>query len=226
MGNTNVKPAAPAQQPPVNQKKAIQAPPIRVSPANSLSLCQVRNVELNQLNNDIRLKQTDVDNCDPQAAQTRHTQSALDENTKWVSQQRDQLVTASDEYNKQVKTLNHIVNANKPMNQYLGALDNQLAGLDKKHVKFEQAERTQRRNFLDNNPQEGVGGAPGVRTRDDRILLSFWICYGLALALTTFVILTMFELQFTTTTKQKVIIIGSVLGVGYGLAYYFITAYA
>jgi ABC-type transporter Mla subunit MlaD len=186
----------------------------------------VRNVELNQLNNDIRLKQTDVDNCDPQAAQTRHTQSAIDENTKWVNQQRDQLVTASNEYNKQLKTLNQIVNANKPMNQYLGTLDNQLDGLGKKHVRFEQAERTQRRNFLDNNPQEGVGGVPGVRTRDDRILLSFWICYGLALVATAYVILTMLEVQYPTTTKQKVIIVGGALGVGYGLAYYIITAYA
>jgi ABC-type transporter Mla subunit MlaD len=183
-------------------------------------------VELNQLNNDIRLKQTDVDNCDPQAAQTRHTQSALDENTKWVNQQREQLTTASNEYNKQLKTLNQIVNANKPINQYLGALNNEIAGLDKKQTKFEQAERAQRRNFLDNNPQEGVGGAPGVRTRDDRILLSFWICYGLALTLTAYAILTMLELQYPTTTNQKVIIAGSVLGVGYGLAYYFITAYA
>ena len=223
MGNTNVKPAAPAQKP---SAPKIQAAPIRVAPANSLSLCQVRNVELNQLNNDIRLKQTDVDNCDPQAAQTRHTQSALDENTKWVKQQREQLATASTEFNKQLKTLNQIVNANKPINQYLGALNNEIAGLDKKQTKFEQAERAQRRNFLDNNPQEGVGGAPGVRTRDDRILLSFWICYGLALTLTAYAILTMLELQYPTTTNQKVIIAGSVIGVGYGLAYYFITAYA
>lgn len=55
----------------------------------------------------------------------------------------------------------------------------------------EQAERKYRRQFLDGDPQGGVGGVPGVRTNDDRVLFTLWITLGAAIVTSSMLYLRM-----------------------------------
>jgi len=215
MGGSSSKPAP---KPAAN--KAAAPPP----PVNTISVCAVRRVELNQLSRDVTLKQTEVDTCDPVAAQARRTQEAIKENQTYVTQKRAELEKALGDFNTQKLIASKIANATEPLRQYEHALGSEVISMDAKKRKLESAERTSRRDFLDNDPQSGVDGFLGIRTSDDKILLIFWICYFIAIGLITAIILTLFETQIGL--KKKLSIVGVVLVGAWAAAYTCITKFA
>jgi hypothetical protein len=68
-----------------------------------------------------------------------------------------------------------------------------------------------------------VSGLLGVRTDDDKILLAFWIVYGIAILVITVALLGVYGGELTSAKKIQTGIV--VLGFSYGLAYYGITVY-
>lgn len=213
MGNRSSNPLALAPPP-------APTPP----PLNSAQQCAVRKVELNQISTDLQRKQNDVDTCDPQGAQARKTQAAIKENQTFVDKNRQELAQATTEFNRQMTIVKQIADATEPLDEYMAALKKELAQLNKENEQLERKERANRRRFLDNDPQSGVGGAPGLRTRDDRVLLAFWICYGAALITVMILITKMFEAKIGGT-KEKIVLSLGVIGAAYGLAYYTIVFY-
>lgn len=210
-----VAPAPPPQRPP---------PPPPPPPLNSEQQCAVRKVELNQISTDLQKKQNDVDTCDPQGAQARKTQAAIKENQTFVDKNRQELAQATTEFHRQMTIVRQIAAATEPLDEYMIALKKELAQLTKENEQLERKERANRRRFLDNDPQGGVGGAPGVRTQDDKVLLAFWICYGAALIAGMILITKMFEAQIGGT-KEKIFVSLGAIGAAYVLAYSIIVFY-
>lgn len=215
------KQSTPFVLPPPPVLAAAPPPP---PPLNSAQQCAVRKVELNQINNDLRNKQNDVDNCDPQGAQARKTDSAVKENQAFVTQKTQELNQSNAEFQRQITILKQVADATEPLGEYMTALKKELEHLNKENEQLERKERANRRRFLDNDPQSGVGGAPGVRTDDDKVMLAFWICYGAAIIAGMVLITKMFEAQIGGT-KEKITLSVGVVVAAYGLAYYIIAFY-
>lgn len=176
MGAAPSKPPAP---PPRAAQTAAPAPPKVTSttplPINSVSTCAVKKVELNQINLDLSRKQNEVDTCDPAAAATRKTQSALAESRQFVTGKTAAYNAAYNEYKKQRKYLDGLVTSSEPLKEYENSLKQSTTMLEAQNKKLEQIERRYRRNFLDNDPQSGTSGVPGIVTSDDKIMIVFWI---------------------------------------------------
>ena len=88
--------------------------------------------------------------------------------------------------------------------------------LEKSAHDLEQDERKYRRKFLDGDPQSGVSGLPGVRTSDDKVILTFWICFGAAVISLSLIAFNHFEI---VEMKPKIFGIGTVVFVAYLIAY-------
>ena len=204
---------------------AAPAPPKKTTPRlNTAQQCAVRKVELHQINADRQRKQKAVDTCDPKGAQARKTQAVLKVNKDFVDKNRAELTRATTEFNRQLTIVRQIAAATEPLDEYMSTLKKDLAHLNKENEQLERKERANRRRFLDNDPQGGVGGAPAVRTKDDRVLLAFWICYGAALSAVMIIVTKMFEANIGGT-KEKIFVSLGAIGAAYGLAYYVIAFY-
>ena len=164
MGNQIARPAAPL---PVSR---IFAPPS----------CDVKKVELNQINNDLAKKQQEIDSCEPQAAQARKTAAAIRAMDAYVAEKTAATNALMSEYAKNRDLANKMSIALDPMMQYMDALKEKSNMLEVKESDLKQMERKQRRNFLDNDPQSGVSGPAGIRTSDDKVMFAFWMMYGVA----------------------------------------------
>jgi len=205
-----------------NSQRAQQpAPP---APLTGPALCAVRGVELNTLHRDVQKKQEEVDTCNPVEAQERKTKTAVDENTQYVAKQRSELEGNLLQFNKQITLANQVHVAMEPLDQYLESLKQELGNLRSENDGLERSERANRRRFMDNDPQSGVGGIPAIRTSDDKVLIAFWITYGIALIAVCIVLTKMFEAQIGGTS-QKMGLGALVLFVAYGIAYYCIAYY-
>jgi hypothetical protein len=216
MGARQSRPAAP---PPPAPKPTPPPPPV-----NPITICNVKKVELNQLNADVTKKQGEVDTCDPQAAQTRKTEAALAANRAYIEQKRTELANALTDFHSQKEMANKLANATEPLQQYEETLTEDVERMDTKEKLLRNEERTLRRDFLDNSPQDGVSGFLGIRTSDDKIVLTFWICFGIALIAILKIVFQMFEAQIGDT-KQQLKIGAVVVLVSYGIAYYCITKF-
>lgn len=199
-------------------------PPPAPAPMNSAQQCAVRRVEFNQLNNDLANKQQQIDTCDPQGAQARKTAAAVQANTDFVNQKRNELNQANADFTHQMTIANQVYTATEPLEEYLKTLKRDLEHLTNENISLERKERANRRRFLDNDPQQGVGGVPGIRTEDDRVLFAFWICYFTAVIGVCIVLTHIFEAQIGDW-KRKTLLTSAVLMAAYGLAYYFIVFY-
>ena len=145
--------------------------------------------KLNQTNTDQAVYQQQVDECDPQAALRRRIKKAIDENTAWINAHRTQQQTILVEFAEEKVTIQRLTDSIRPLKEYIETLIKEKEALAKSALGREQAERKHRRQFLDGDPQSGVGGLPGVRTNDDRVLLGLWITLGAAVATTALLLL-------------------------------------
>jgi hypothetical protein len=193
------------------------------APMDAVTACRVKNVELSQLQNDLTQKQIEIDTCDPNESNRRRTEAKLQEFGSYISEKEKTLNSLDTSIKSTLSTIGSVYTSTKPTRSYINKLTTESESLDKAKKDFEQAERTQRRNFLDNGPQAGVSGLLGVRTDDDKILLAFWIVFGISMLTATITILNMYSSDLSLA--QKIQIGGVALAFSYGLAYYGITVY-
>jgi hypothetical protein len=218
MGNKSSRPPAPpAVVKPAGGVSAVAAP------MDAVTACRVKNVELSQLQNDVTRKQTEIDTCNPAEADRRRTEAKLQEFRSYVAEKEKILGELDSSIKSTLSTINSVHTSTKPARSYIDKLTNESNTLSKSQLDFEQAERTQRRNFLDNGPQDGVSGLLGVRTDDDKILLAFWIVYGIAIVAATVALLNVYGGELSAAQKIQIGLV--VFFVCYGLAYYGITVY-
>ena len=175
------------------------------------------------MRNDEKVKQKQVDDCNPQEAQTRRLKAIVDGNNTFIAEQRQRLSRASADILHNIQINDNIIAAVSPLAEMEKETTKQKQELQESNRKLVQGQRQQRRNFLDSSPQEGVGGAPGVRTTDDKVMLAFWITYTIGLITAYIALLQLLEVQMTT--QQKIGAGAAGMAVAYGLAYYCITMF-
>lgn len=211
------QPSRPAPPPPA------PAPARPPPPPDPATLCRLRAVELNQMNNEAKAKQQQVDDCNPQEAQARRLKAIVEANNTFISEQRKRL----DDENKDIQhniTINqNIIAAVGPIAELEKETTKQKEELQESNRKLVQGQRQQRRNFLDSSPQSGVGGAPGVRTTDDKVMLAFWITFTVGLITAYLAVLQLFEIQMST--QQKIVTGVGGMAVAFGITYYCITMF-
>jgi hypothetical protein len=194
-----------------------------VAPMDAATQCRVKGVELSQLQNDVNKKQAEIDSCNPAQAERRRIEAKQAEFRKYKEDKNKLAAQLHSELNQKRTNIDALYESSKPLMAYLNKLKKESESLEKAKTEFEQAERTQRRNFLDNGPQDGVSGFLSVRTADDKILLAFWITFGAAILILTAAMLQTYGTKLST--NQKFQIGGVVFAICYGVAYYGITVY-
>jgi hypothetical protein len=175
------------------------------------------------MNNDAKAKQQQVDDCNPQEAQARRLKAIVEGNNTFITEQRKRLNEANTDIQHNIAINQNIAAAVGPLAELEKETTKQKEELQESNRKLVQGQRQQRRNFLDSSPQSGVGGAPGVRTTDDKVMLAFWITFTVGLITAYIAVLQLFEVQMST--QQKIGAGAAGMAVAYGVAYYCITMF-
>lgn len=218
MGSSPSKPSPPPPPPPP------PTPPPPPPPPDPATLCRLRKVELNQIQSDLNNKQREVDSCDPQSVQARKTDTILKDINSFIQQQSIRRTEAIQQVESNIKINTDIKVAVQPLTELRNENTKLQKELEETNRKLIQSQRVQRRNFMDNDPQSGVSGLPGVRTTDDKVMLAFWLTIIPALIVLYLVGLQYFNIQIDT--KGKIITGVFLIGIILGVIYWAITAYA
>ena len=185
--------------------------------------CQVNDTELNMARSDMTKKDAKWEQCYPEQAIQRRLATLRAEANTYSQQRRTEQREANAAFNTKRVAIEKLANSARELYKTLFDKEKELAGLIGTQTNLTQLERRERRLFLDNDPQGGTGGAPGVRTADDRVLLAFWITYGAAIIAGTILLLQLFGARVgATDMKSKAGITVIVAVSAYSLAYYFI----
>jgi hypothetical protein len=188
---------------------------------NASSNCAAKQVEYNNLQRDLSGKQAEIDSCDPQATLQRRINEEVAVQTAYVTAKTAEFNGAVQQYERERANAIRIQESSSGAVSYLNELTAQLNDAESRENEFERDARRERRRFIDGAPQSGVGGAPGVRTSDDRVLLAFWISYGIAFIFVAILVARIYGMK--TTDALKIFIPAALAA--YGVAYYFIAYY-
>lgn len=211
--------------PPVNFAQA-QKLVERATVAQGPSSCQVNDNKLNNARKDVRETEQEWEKCYPELALQRRLTTLREEANKYSTERQKERDTANANYNTKVSAVEKLARSAQEFYKILFEKEKELASLVGKRTNLEQLERRERRAFLDNDPQGGSGGAPGVRTTDDRVLLAFWITYGTALLSVTLFVLQLYGARLGIADgKTKATAVTIVGIVGYAVPYYFINTF-
>jgi hypothetical protein len=196
----------------------------RAAAGSGPSECQVNDVELNMARTDVATKDAKWATCYPEQAILRVLNELMIESQAYERRILQEQREANAAFDTKNVAINKLANSARTMYNTLFEKEKTLATLVSSRQNTEQLERRERRMFLDSDPQSGTGGAPGVRTMDDRVLLTFWITYGVAVIAGTILILQLYGVQLNATDMKSKVGITAVVALGaYALAYYFIS---
>lgn len=135
----------------------------------------------------------------------------------------DAATTIADSY---LATLRTIKDARAPFDAYAEDLAAQKKALEDENIELQQKIRAGRRRFMDDGPQEGVSSILGLQTTDDKVLLAFWICFGVGMFGTLVLALRMLPFLATLSSQQKIAVLLGGLAASYVVAYAAIARFA
>ena len=184
--------------------------------------CVASRIAVNGAKNKFLTAQKIADQTCPTQARDEMLKAAQDASNSYVAKKRKELNKSIDMFNRLKSIVAKFSDITNPAIDYLDKLDTEVKSVEKDSLKYTQHERTNRRKFLDESPQSGTTGLPGLRTYDDKVLLAFWITYGAAIISLMLVSFKFFPL----TIKQKVSFMAISVLVAYAMAYYFIYKFA
>lgn len=137
------------------------------------------------------------------------------------------LDTEKAKFTAYLGTLDTLQHARGPFDTYMRELNAEEKALTAEHIKLQQQIRAGRRRFLDNEPQGGVTSVLGFQTADDKVLLTFWICFAVGVMAIEVILMKYFgDVLQLLSLQQKIAIFLGVLAVCMGVAQYFIRTYA
>lgn len=136
---------------------------------------QQKRMELNMAKADVIKKQQEYDSVSPEEALKRKTDEGTAEAVRVLSQFDSSFSAESRVYNQILDEIQTIANspAFRLAQKYRKDLGDKYLSVELENKKFKEYSATNRRRFLDNDPQENVGAL----TIDDRIYLLFWLCF-------------------------------------------------
>ena len=191
------------------QAVSSQQPAVTPDP---VSVCQANKIAANGLQNQLNGVNNLIDSCDPSIPLARTKALLLKANQEFVDQQYNQARVfispgGGPPLNKlqdKFKMGNDLAEAVKELKQYEKKLKNELANAEKGSMKLEHDERRYRRDFLDNQPTDGVPWHIfGLQTSDDKVMLTFWITALISFSLLAHIGLT--TLKPNSTLKERAI---------------------
>jgi len=188
--------------------------------------CQVNDVELNMVRRDLTAKDEKWSTCYPEQAIQKRLETLRSETNAYINAKRAEQREANAAFQTKLDAVQKMTILSDELKKNLGGKLNEYKALTSNRENLEQYERRERRAFLDNSPQSGVSGVPGVRTGDDRALLTFWITYGVAIIMASLFVLNIYGDKLgAADIKSKAQIISALLLVAYFIAYYLISYY-
>jgi hypothetical protein len=186
-----------------------------------MSACAAKQVEFNNLQRDLTAKRSEIDACDPNATNNRRLEEELATQRAYVDAKTAEFNAAVRQFETEFTNATRLNSGADGALEYLEDLESRLTDATTRERDLERAARRERRRFVDGDPQSGVGGAPGVRTSDDRVLLTFWICYGAAFIACAVLISRIYGMKYQDALK---IFIPAGIA-AYAIAYYCIAYY-
>jgi hypothetical protein len=235
MGNKQTRPPpapAPAPAPiPIQRQQRPIAPivsrPTSIINPGATNQCMVKRVELNQLQNDISNKRSEVENCNPQQTLQRKLAEKRSEMRQFIERKRSELNVARNRLNDNIGNADRLAASATQLYKELEENEKIYAGLTGNLSELERLERRERRRFLDNDPQSGVSAIFGIRTQDDKILLSYYVLMGFTLISLCFFIFEKYGAVLgIRNLKQKIYTTAIMLAIAYGISYYVVTTVA
>jgi hypothetical protein len=107
-----------------------------------------------------------------------------------------------------------LVEASAPLaTSYMREVDANKANLEETNYEIQQSIRAGRRRFMDAGPQDGVSSFLGLQTKDDKILLFFWISYIIGITAITVGLLLFYGRGMTFQQKM-----------GFGISFIIVSA--
>jgi hypothetical protein len=169
-----------------------------------VSVCQANKIAASTLENQLNTANNAVDQCDPSVKLARTARELGRENAQFVNQYRTQQNTLNNELQDKFKMGNDLAEAVSLLKHYEAELKTELETSQKDAIKMEHDERKYRRDFLDNEPTNGVPWHVfGFQTSDDKVMLTFWIVALVSFSLLAHVAL--ITLQPNSTFKFRAI---------------------
>ena len=188
------------------------------------SQCMTAKVAFNGAKNDALRAQQFVEASCPGETMDARIQASSESNMNYVNLKKQELKDSVANFHRVVTMVNRFVEISGPATEYLDKMDSEINTATKETTQYHQKERTRRRQFLDGDPQSGVFGLPGVRTYDDKVLLAFWITYGVAIAGLLCISMRLSGQELTFQQSAGTILGGLVFA--YAMAYYMIYRFA
>lgn len=177
-----------------------------------VTVCQVNKITANSLQSQLGEVSRLVDACDPDIPLARRRAAISKENEEFVSQQSNKAQVfispgGGPPLNKlqdKFQMGNELADAVKELKQYEKKLKKELDTAEKDLVRLYNNERRYRRDFLDNQPTDGVPWHIfGLQTSDDKVMLTFWITALISFSLLAHLGLT--SLQPNSTLKERAV---------------------
>jgi len=140
---------------------------------------QQKRTELNMAKADVVKKQQEYDNLTPDEALKRKTDEGTAEAARIIREFDASFNAETRVYNQTLDEIKTIANspAFRLAQKYKKDLADKYVAVNQENAKIKEYSATNRRRFLDNDPQENVGAL----SIDDRIYLLFWFCFLLFL---------------------------------------------
>ena len=201
---------APAPQPQPILPQAINFVQAQVPPTpNPAAVCTTNKITLNNLENQVEETQKKVDSCDPSVKVARETAKWTKDIQAFVSTQNTQFQKTISQVQQQYKSATDLTESIRLLKEFDGELTAEENTARKESHELNNAIRTYRRDFLDNQPEQGVPWHHlGLQTADDKAMLAFWLSATVLLSLLSYYYVHRFRVGQSLTSN---------LATGFGL---------
>ena len=155
------------------------------------SQCTANKINASNLQKQLDDANSQVDSCDPSVPNTRKASQLKDTNQQFVNESRSKTDLLTQTIQDKFKMGNDLASAVEQIKHYEKELGAELLVVEKDSMKLEHDERKYRRDFIDNQPTDGVPWYIfGLQTSDDKVMLTFWITSIICFSLLTHIALT------------------------------------
>jgi len=178
-------------------KKTAQTFKANVDNARVTAKCLAATGILNQTKTALQKANAAWDEGCPDDAKAKRVAIANEQTTEYIKNIQKIKSDVVANFNRTKKLLMRFTELSNPAKAYINKLDTEIRDAQTSTTKYTHSGKAKRRQFLDEEPQSGVFGLPGVRTYDDKVLLAFWITYGVFTIVITLTAISMLDPKMT-----------------------------
>ena len=189
-------------------------PPPPPPPPDPRVIREQKRVELTMARNDAAQKQSEYEQLVPDETQKAKIKQSNDDMKAYLTPKQMQFNYELQLFNQSLSQVDALSNSAtlSLAQKYRVGLKEKHESVAKQYQQNKEKAFTQRRRFLDANPQEGVPGVGWFETIDDQVMLVFWFCYTLFIGMTLSYVLAYYGAKIgSSTTVMTVGVISMIL---------------